>query len=219
MLDLRSRPAARERCPFCHVALGSEALRRCAGCGAQAHAGCALELARCAACGAHAVDALVDAADGWDPRAVRGAQGVLAAVRVTRDAPPAALTDAHGRAAPLALRLDLLRRRATPDGLLAGEVTLLLPRALSLGALHLVARGPRRGLLRRRAERVVHLLGPERGREPWVPGAYRVAFRLAARALGAAGDVEVSAVLERARGGAIRCALRARVERVDRQVP
>jgi hypothetical protein len=216
---LRARPALGVRCPFCHAALGDARATRCAGCGALAHADCALELARCAACGVHTVDTLVDGADGWDPRAVRGAQGVVAAVRVTRDAPPAALVDARGRAAPLALRLDLLRRRATPDGLLAGEVTLLLPRSLSLGALRLVARGPARGLFRRHLERVVHLLGPERGHEPWVAGLYRVAFRCPARALGAAGDVGVAAVLERARSGSITCALSARLERVDRQVP
>lgn len=210
-LRVTSRAAVAARCPFCHDGLDDLGSRRCAGCGALAHAGCALELARCAACGVDAIDALVDLTDGWDPRVVRGAQGVAAAVRVTRDAPPAALVDARARAVPLALRLDLQRRRATRDGLLAGEVTLLLPRSLSLGALRLVLRGPPRGLLRRRAERAVHLLGPERGREPWVAGIYRVALRVPARAL-EPGEVEVGVTVDRARGGRVSVALAALVE-------
>ena len=202
------RPAADVRCPFCHDALGDAASRRCAACGARAHAGCALELARCAACG---VSAVVECVDGWDARPVRGAPGAVAAVRVTCDTQPA-LVDASGRAVPLALRLDLLRRRADRDGLLAGEAALLLPRGLSLGPLRLVLGGPRRGLFRRRVERVVHLLGPERGREPWLPGAYRVAFRVAARGLGVAGDVDVTLTLERTRGHPVSATLAARVE-------
>lgn len=66
-----------------------------------------------------------------------------------------------------------------------------------LGALRLLARGPRRGLLLRRETRELHLLGPARA-EPWLPGTYRVAVRAPAEALR---DVtSVSAVLARPRG-------------------
>ncbi len=197
------------RCPYCHSDLLADmATATCDRCRALAHPACALELGRCAACGGAAFVPTGEPVDGW--RLVRAlppgrAEAPAAYLRELPRSLPAR-DEAEGR---VELRLDLQRREAPQDGLLAGDAVLVVPRPTVLGGLDLVLTGEvcRPGFLSRvRRERStlrrVHLLGPERAPRKgfayffgssaatgvYAPGTYRVGFRLPLEGVPATND-------------------------------